>query len=209
MAMPVSNPMRKPPFSVFPRGSRPLSTKKNQVAGNIIDFGTPHGQKDNSLLDVIEHAVESDICMDAFEAFEQRAREAELILYLGDNCGEAVLDRLLIEQLPSDKVVYAVRGRPILNDITPTEVPQVGMDRVCRVVDNGSDVPGTILEQCSPEFRELFDRADMIISKGQGNFETLQESGREIFFLMKVKCSVVAEETGLPLGSIFFQRSES
>jgi len=189
--------------------AQPLETAvRMAIAGNIIDFGTPHGQKDNGLLDVIEQAVESEICMDAFAAFEQRAKDAELILYLGDNCGEAVLDRLLIEQLPTEKVVFVVRGKPILNDITPGEVPQVGIDKVCRVVDNGSDAPGIILEQCSPEFRDLFDCADMIISKGQGNFETLQESSREIFFLMKVKCEVVAEETGLPLGSIFFQHSE-
>jgi damage-control phosphatase, subfamily I len=188
---------------------QPLETAvRMAIAGNIIDSGTPHGQKDNNLLDVIGHAVESDMCMDAFAAFERRIAEARLILYLGDNCGEAVLDRLLIEQLPTDKVVYAVRGKPILNDITPVEVPMVGIEQVCRVVDNGHDAPGIILAECSSEFRELFEQADMIISKGQGNFETLQESGREIFFLMKVKCEVVAEETGLPLGSIFFQRSE-
>ncbi|VGO17133.1 hypothetical protein PDESU_05728 [Pontiella desulfatans] len=188
---------------------RPLETAlRMAIAGNIIDFGTPHGQKDNGLMEVIEHAVGSDMCMDSFAAFVQRADDAKLILYLGDNCGEAVLDRLLIEQLPTEKVVFVVRGKPILNDITPAEVDQVGIDRVCRVVDNGSDAPGTILDQCSPDFRALFDQADMIISKGQGNFETLQESGREIFFLMKVKCDVVALETGLPLGSIYFQRSK-
>jgi uncharacterized protein with ATP-grasp and redox domains len=188
--------------------SRPLETAvRMAIAGNIIDFGTPHGQKDNSLLEVIEHAAEAEMCMDAFAVFEQRAKDAKLILYLGDNCGEAVLDRLLIEQLPTKKVIFVVRGRPILNDITPAEVPQVEIDRVCRVIDNGHDAPGTIRAQCSQEFCELFKTADMVISKGQGNFETLQDCGREIFFLMKVKCSVVAEETDLPLGSIFFQHA--
>jgi len=190
--------------------ANPLETAvRMAIAGNVIDFGTPHGQKDNSLLEVIEHAVESEMCMDSFAAFEQQVQDAKMILYLGDNCGEAALDRLLIEFLPTGKVVFVVRGKPILNDITPVEVPQVGIDRICRVTDNGSDVPGTILEQCSSEFREVFGQADMIISKGQGNFETLEDSGRDIFFLMKVKCDVVAMETGLPLGSIHFQRSES
>ncbi|MEA2069048.1 MAG: ARMT1-like domain-containing protein, partial [Verrucomicrobiota bacterium] len=125
----------------------PLETAvRMAIAGNIIDFGTPHGQKGNYLLDVIGHAVEADMCMDSFAVFGQRAKEAKLILYLGDNCGEAVLDRLLIEQLPTEKVVYAVRGKPILNDITPVEVPRVGIDQVCRVGDNGSDAPGTVLE---------------------------------------------------------------
>lgn len=189
---------------------RPLEMAvRMAIAGNIIDFGTPHGQKDNSLLEVIEHAAEAEVCMEALVAFEQRAKDAKLILYLGDNCGEAVLDRLLIEQLPTEKVVFVVRGKPILNDITPSEVAQTGIDRICRVIDNGHDAPGIILPECSLEFRALFDEADMIISKGQGNFETLQDCGREIFFLMKVKCDVVAEETSLPLGSIYFQRSKT
>ena len=188
----------------------PLETAvRMAIAGNIIDFGTPHGQKENNLLEVIEHAVESEMCMDSFAAFEQRVREAKLILYIGDNCGEAVLDRLLIEQLPTEKVVFCVRGKPILNDITPAEVPMIGIDQVCRVINNGHDAPGIIFDECSTEFREIFDRADMIISKGQGNFETLEDCGREIFFLMKVKCEVVAMETGLPLGSIYFQRLEN
>lgn len=187
----------------------PLETAvRMAIAGNVIDFGTPHGQKDNNLRQVIAHAVDSEMCMDSFSVFEQRVEEAGLILYIGDNCGEAVLDRLLIEQLPREKVVFAVRGKPILNDITPAEVPMVGIDQLCRVIDNGHDAPGIILEACSPEFRAVFDQAGMIISKGQGNFETLQSCGREIFFLMKVKCEVVAMETGLPLGSIYFQRSE-
>ena len=179
------------------------------IAGNIIDFGTPHGQMDGWLLEVIEHAAESDLCMDSFAAFKRRVHAAERILYLGDNCGEAVMDRLLIERLPTEKVTYVVRGKPILNDITPAEVPQVGIDQVCRVIDNGSDAPGTILGQCSPQLRAAFAAADLVISKGQGNFETLQDCGREVFFLMKVKCEVVAMETGLPLGSIYFQRSAS
>jgi uncharacterized protein with ATP-grasp and redox domains len=190
------------------QSAKPLETAlRMAIAGNIIDFGTPHGQKDNNLLEVIKHAVESGMCMDSFTAFEQQAKAAKLILYLGDNCGEAVLDRLLIEQLPTEKVVFAVRGKPILNDITPAEVPQVGIDQLCRVIDNGSDAPGTILVQCSAEFREIFGQADMIISKGQGNFETLQGNERDIFFLMKIKCEVIAEETGQPLGSIYFQHS--
>ncbi len=186
----------------------PLETAvRMAIAGNIIDFGTPHGQKDNGLLDVIEHALASEICLEAFSVFRQRLEEAALILYLADNCGEAVMDRLLIEQLPAEKVVYAVRGKPILNDITPAELPQTGIGRLCRVMDNGADAPGTIPELCSPEFREVFERADMIIAKGQGNYETLNDCGREVFFLLKVKCEVVAAATERPLGSIVFSRT--
>ncbi len=183
----------------------PLETAvRMAIAGNIIDFGTPHGQKDNGLLEVIAHALEADLGMEAFAAFREKIEKAELILYLADNCGEAVMDRLLIEQLPTEKVVYAVRGKPILNDITPAELPQTGIDQLCRTMENGSDAPGTILELCSPEFRDVFARADLLIAKGQGNFETLNRARPDIFFLLKVKCDVVACETGLPLGSIVF-----
>lgn len=189
--------------------SEPLGTAvRMAIAGNIIDFGTPHGQKGNGLLDVIEHAIHSEMCMDSFEFFKQRVESAKLILYIGDNCGEAMLDRLLIERLPMEKVVYAVRGKPVLNDMTMAEVPMTGIDQFCRVIDNGHDAPGIVIDACSADFRAVFAAADMIISKGQGNFETLQDCPREIFFLMKVKCDVVARETGLPLGSIYFQRSE-
>lgn len=176
------------------------------IAGNIIDFGTPHGKKDNALMEDIEHALAADMCMKTLSAFERAVEEARTILYLGDNCGEAVLDRLLLEVLPHERVTYAVRGKPILNDMTRVEVPQVGIEKICRIVDNGADIPGTVLAACSAEFRAAFDRADLIVSKGQGNFETLHDAERDIFFLMKVKCAVVAEYTGQPLGSLFFQQ---
>ncbi|MBN2451771.1 MAG: DUF89 family protein, partial [Lentisphaeria bacterium] len=121
--------------------------------------------------------------------------------YLADNAGEIVLDRLLVDELPAGRVTVAVRGGPILNDATLDDARQAGLcDRV-EVIDNGSDAPGTILADCSPKFRRRFAAADLILAKGQGNFETLSEVAAPLCFLLKVKCPVIAGHTGLPLGT--------
>jgi len=98
-------------------------------------------------------------------------------------------------------VTVAVRGRPIINDATLEDAITAGLHRTVKLIDNGSDAPGTLLDECSDEFRETFESADLIISKGQGNFETLSDCGKNIFFLLKVKCPVVAETINLPLGT--------
>ncbi|OQA21119.1 MAG: hypothetical protein BWY63_01362 [Chloroflexi bacterium ADurb.Bin360] len=107
------------------------------------------------------------------------------ILYLADNAGEIVLDRLLIEALGPARVTVAVRGAPVINDAT--------MD--------GSDAPGTVLSDCSEAFQERFRKADLVISKGQGNFETLSGAPRDVCFLFKVKCPVISSNVGLPPGT--------
>jgi len=126
---------------------------------------------------------------------------AKSILYLADNAGEIVFDRLLIEQLPRERVTVAVRGAPILNDVTWVDATTVGVDTLVKVIDNGSDAPGTVLADCSDAFQKQFAEADLIISKGQGNFETLSDSPENIFFLFKAKCPVVADQVGCPVGT--------
>ncbi len=128
----------------------------------------------------------------------QAAARAGRILYLADNAGEIVFDRLLVEALAPQRVTLAVRGTPVLNDATAADARAVGLTEICEVIDNGSDAPGTVLEDCSREFRQRFSTADLIIAKGQGNFETLSEAPGNIFFLFKVKCPVIATRTGLP-----------
>ncbi|AKJ64086.1 damage-control phosphatase ARMT1 family protein [Kiritimatiella glycovorans] len=176
------------------------------IAGNIIDFGAGDWAKTGDLRAVIAHALETKICMESFEYFRQRLSGAERILYLGDNCGEVVFDRLLIERLPRGKVTFAVRGSPIINDVTRREAVEAGIDACADIVENGSDAPGTILEDCAPGFRRRFEEADLIISKGQGNYETLNENRKEIFFLLKVKCPVVARTTGREEGTVLLYR---
>ena len=128
---------------------------------------------------------------------------------MADNAGEIVFDRLLIELLPLDRVIVAVRGGPVLNDATLSDAAAAGLTEIVKVVDNGSNAPGTVLSDCSEKFVELFESSSMIISKGQGNFESLQTTDRNIFFLLKVKCVVVAEELRTKVGSLVIYHPSS
>jgi len=132
---------------------------------------------------------------------------AERILFLADNAGEIVVDRLLIERLPPGRVTVAVRGRPVLNDATRADAAAAGIDQLALVIDNGSDAPGTLLDDCAPGFCRVFDQADVILAKGQGNYESLSDATATIFFLFKVKCPLVAAHSDLPEGAHALLRS--
>jgi len=135
------------------------------------------------------------------EQFRQAVNRARSILYLADNAGEIAFDSLLIEQLRAERVTLAVRGSPVINDATIEDAKEVGLDKLVKVMNNGSDAPGTILSDCDENFQQLFQQADLIIAKGQGNFETLSEEPVNIFFLFKVKCLMVASLVGQPIGT--------
>lgn len=178
------------------------------IAGNIIDLGIVPDLDRETLEATIERAMHEPLAVDDLDALREAVEGAERILYLGDNAGEIVLDRLLLGQLPLDKVTFAVRGAPILNDATMEDAEAAGLTSLVRVIDNGSDVPGTIPEMCSKEFREIFSRADLVIAKGQGNYETLSDDPHPgLFFLLKVKCPLVAANLGAPLGGLVVKRS--
>ena len=113
---------------------------------------------------------------------------ADSILFLADNAGEIVLDRLLIELLPSDKVTVVVRGNAILNDALYAEAVEAGLTECVKVIDNGDNSPGTDLSRCRPEVQQAFAEADLILAKGQGNYETLSDENANIVFLLKAKC---------------------
>jgi hypothetical protein len=138
----------------------------------------------------------------SISALATAIRGARSILYLVDNAGEIVFDRDLLAQLPLGSFTVAVRGRPVLNDATLADAQAVGLTDLGDVIGNGSDAPGTILTDCSAEFRQLFAAADLIIAKGQGNYETLAGANRPIFFLLKIKCDVLSRALGQPRGSL-------
>jgi len=169
------------------------------MAGNIIDFGLAHRFREEAVEEVLQRAATAPL-VGSREGFVEDTERASTILYLADNAGEIVFDRVLIEALGPDRVTVVVRGMPILNDVLREDAAAAGLTGV-EIIDNGSDAPGTILDDCSPEFQKTFHSADLIIAKGQGNFETLSEVDANIFFLLKVKCSVIATHTALPLGS--------
>ena len=162
------------------------------IAGNIIDFGVNASVDEGLVETTIAKSLTDPLDREALEDFKGAIADATDILYLGDNTGEIVFDRLLVEQLPLEKVTFAVRGAPILNDAVMADAETVGLTDLVEVIDNGTDAPGTILESCSESFQKRFREADLIISKGQGNFETLSDTDEKIFFLLRPKCAVLA-----------------
>lgn len=170
------------------------------IAANVIDLGAKTGLSEKDLPQAFERAVHEPLVGDLGE-FRRSVEAAERVLFLADNAGEIVFDRLLIARLGPRKVTVAVRGAPVINDATLEDAAEAGLTGFVEVVSNGSDAPGTILEDCSAAFRRRFDAADVVIAKGQGNYETLAGAPRPVFFLFKVKCPVVAAHAGLPLGA--------
>ncbi|MCP4340484.1 MAG: DUF89 family protein [Desulfobulbaceae bacterium] len=165
------------------------------IAGNIIDYGAFESFDIQAALD---RSRTASLAVDHFpqllEAIERLTKESE-VLYLTDNCGEIVYDSLLLRylhQLGVD-ITIAVKDGPIINDALLEDALAAGLDKFGRIISNGGRFPGTELEQCSTEFLDIFNRADMVISKGQGNFESLSEVNRDIFFLLTIKCAVAAQ----------------
>ncbi|MFN2232547.1 MAG: damage-control phosphatase ARMT1 family protein [Anaerolineae bacterium] len=177
----------------------PLDTAlRLSIAGNIIDLGPGHVY---DLPDVIERVLSQPFARDDRTALWRALDQASEVLYLADNAGETVFDRILIEALDVP-VTYAVKGGPVLNDATLEDARAAGLDRVATLIETGSDAPGTILGQCSPSFRASYDEAELIIAKGQANYETLSGAGPRVFFLLQTKCPVIARDVGVPVSSI-------
>jgi len=178
------------------------------IAGNIIDFG-PVQKYD--LWDTVERVLAQPFSVDDRAAFREsldrvgKGAGTAPLLYLADNAGETVFDRLLIETLPVP-VVYVVKGGPVLNDATREDAKAAGLDRVATIVDNGTNAMGTVLNRCSDDFRHLYNGAKMVIAKGQANYETLSDEGSKVFFLLQVKCPVIARDAGVPVGSIILKQ---
>ncbi len=173
------------------------------AAGNVIDYGVA---SDFDLLKELDTVAGKEFFRWEYEEFTKSLEDVPWVLILGDNCGESVFDRLLIEELKRP-VYYAVRGEPILNDVTKEDAISSGIGEVAKIVSTGCKAPGIVFDWCSKEFLDLFKSAPLIISKGQGNFETLSDKNFPLYFLFKVKCKVVADHLSCPLGSLYFGRS--
>lgn len=186
---------------------------KYAIAANIIDFNPVHVNVAEEMERVFGSIDTLGLTVDDSDKLEADVRSATTLLYLGDNCGEICFDKLLIGHIkkvnPECKVYYGVRGAAVINDNTVEDALSVGMDEVATVISNGDHSPATVLSRVSEEFHAVFDSADVVISKGQGNFETLNDSGREIYFMLMAKCEVVAEELGVPLKSLICKKSRA
>jgi len=178
------------------------------IAGNIIDFGVKTSLAESEVEKTIEQSLNGHLDNNKIQKLKDAVTKAEKILYLADNAGEIVFDRLLIEQLPTEKVAAAVKAVPVINDATMEDAQLAGLTKIVEVIDNGSDAPGTILESCSQSFRDRFDKADLIIAKGQGNYETLSDIDKNIFFILKAKCPVIAGHLGCEVGEMILRKSD-
>ncbi|NLE94113.1 MAG: DUF89 family protein [Dehalococcoidia bacterium] len=178
-----------------------LAAIKFSIAGNSMDLGIVTEYGDVGAL--AEAMLAAPLGIDDYEAFRHRLSQARHVVMIGDNNGEVVFDRLLIEQMKKVRgcrYTYVVRGRPVINDVTAKDAHAVGIDLVADVADTGSGMPGLVLSACSPEARRLFATADLVVSKGQGNYEALSEAPRDVFFLLMVKCQVVSRDLRAPVG---------
>ena len=178
------------------------TTLRLSVAGNIIDFGA---SREFNLREVIEQVLTADFGIYDLEEIKKGLASANTILFLADNAGETVFDKLLIEQIKK-QVIYAVKSSPVLNDTTRADAISAGVDQVAAIIETGTAIPGASLEKSTPEFRQLFQTADLIISKGQGNYEMLSENSEPIFFLLKAKCAIIARDLEVPLGSFVIKK---
>jgi len=177
---------------------RLLTAIRIASAGNIIDFGA---YKNFNLSREVDEVLEKDFEVFEYIKFKHGLDKAHEILYLGDNAGECVFDRILIEETKKP-VTYVVRDAPIINDATYEDAVEAGIDGVATIISSGTDAPGTILQTCSAEFKKMYHNSNFIISKGQGNYEALSNEMGPIFFLLKVKCKIIADNFGVDEGDI-------
>jgi hypothetical protein len=185
----------------------PLFTAiKIAIAGNIIDLAIHQSINISAEIEAIIH---KDLAINDYDIFKKRLEKSETILYIGDNAGETVFDRLLLERIADKKLYFGVRGAPVINDAIERDAIHAGIDEYAEIVSTGSGIPGVIVSKCRKEFQELFHSADMVISKGQGNYEGMSDETREIFFLLKVKCNVIAKHIEIPVGSLVLMRSKN
>lgn len=170
--------------------------------GNYIDFGAMNSVDEEIFMNLLSEAKMSEADRRTFDSFIKQCANAKTFLLLCDNCGEIVLDKLFLEQLkkefPDLSVTVMVRGKEVLNDATIWDAQYVGMDRVANIIDNSYDMAGTVYEMLPEKSKEIFDSADIIMSKGQGNYESLYRDGRHIFYSFLCKCDLFVKRFDVP-----------
>lgn len=181
-----------------------LTATKIAVAGNVIDLAA---EVEFDLEEELGKVFYTEFAHDDFELLKSKLKNSQNVVLLGDNVGEHIFDYMFIEILqelyPHINFSYFVRGNPIINDVTIKEAKEAGFDSLCNLIDSGVNTPGFTYSRASKEAQKLFDSADLVISKGMGNYECLSPSHREnICFLLKVKCGVVASSLGKEIGDI-------
>ena len=186
-----------------------LTATKIAVAGNVIDLAAV---VEFDLTQELEKIFHTDFAQNDIKELHNTLENAKEVVVLGDNVGEHIFDYLFIQTLqtlyPKVNFYYFVRGKPIINDVTMKEAKEAKFDTLCTLIDSGVNTPGFDYIRATPQAKELFDKADLVISKGMGNYESLSPSHRgDIYFLLKVKCEVVANSLDLKLGDIVCKKN--
>lgn len=177
------------------------------ITANLIDFAARHTFDTDTIKKELSEADRGHWAIDDSRLLFTELNQVRQVLYLGDNCGEIVLDKLFCQQLIAHyktiKITYGVRGKPIVNDVTMADAVQVGMDDIIPVISNGDGGLGTVLEHTSNQFQKLFWQADLVICKGQGNYESLMGIRKKaMYFMFMTKCPIVSEPLNIPVRSI-------
>ncbi|PID92408.1 MAG: hypothetical protein CSA96_03440 [Bacteroidetes bacterium] len=177
------------------------------IGGNVIDFGARY-QFD--VMETIRGALDVELALDDSPSLREALEAARSLLYIGDNCGEIVMDKLFLGQMAVPERRFVVRGGPIINDVTIGDALAIGIDELAEIVTTGDDSPGVVWENSSEDFRRQFHRADVVISKGQGNFEGLMDVAHpNLYFLLMTKCDLVAASIGTEKGSYVVKKGKS
>lgn len=175
-----------------------LTAIRIAIAGNVIDFGV---NRNFNIEEEIDKVHKQDFAIFDYDKFKAYLDKTDEILYIGDNAGESVFDRILIEEMKKP-TIYVVREIPVINDVTYKDAVQAGIDKVASILSSGTSAPGTVLETCNAEFKEVYKDSKFVIGKGQGNYEGLSDEKHTIFFLLKAKCWVIANDIGVNEGDI-------
>ncbi len=179
-----------------------LASVKYAIIGNIIDFNPIHALMPEDIESYFRKLEGEDLGIDDSALLRQEIRRADTLLYLGDNCGEICLDKVLIKKIkelgPQCRVYFATRGAAVVNDSIEEDAYRVGVDAYADIVSNGDSSLGTVLYRTSEEFQEIYQKADLVIAKGQANYECLSGEQKNIYFLLMTKCKVIADDIGVP-----------
>lgn len=179
---------------------------KYAIIGNIIDFSPINNQEITKIDDWFDNIDNLSLTIDHVDKLINDIKKAKTILYLGDNCGEICLDKLLLKRIkqfnPSLKIYFGVRGKPVVNDSIESDAYEVGIDEYASIISNGDNSLGTILSRTSAQFNQIYQNCDFVIAKGQANFESLSEENKKIYFLLMVKCDVIAKYINVPEKSL-------
>lgn len=179
---------------IYSSDDRLLTALKYAMTGNFIDFGAMDKVDINELKKLIKNAPEQTIDVKAYQNFIEELGNAKKIVYIADNAGEIVFDKIFIKQIKEmyqDIIIdVIVRGKPVHNDATIIDAQEVGLCNIVNVIGNGTDIPGTQLNQINQESKEIIDNAHLIIAKGQGNFETLFGCNKNIYYIFLCKCDL-------------------